>query len=192
MDLEFPALIARLADEQLQAMAAEGTSMAEALMDFCRQPAPEGAGEIGYRDFRARERSWLMHAVDRSWMEHLLSIDDLREGIHLRAHAQRDPLIEYQREASKLFDDMMGVIARRVTQQAFSGTEELDDAGMEVRQLQATQQAVAFAPEMDAGGSVIDENRPSRTYVADREPGRNDPCPCGSGKKYKKCCMLKK
>ena len=189
---EFPALIARLADEQLEAMAAEGRNMAEALMDFCRRPAPEGAGEIGYGDFRARERSWLMHAVDRSWMEHLLAIDDLREGIHLRAHAQRDPLIEYQREASKLFDEMMGVIARRVTQQAFSGTEELDDAGMEVRQLQATHQSVSFAPEMEVGGAVIDENRPSRTYVADKEPGRNDPCPCGSGKKYKKCCMLKK
>ncbi len=187
-----PGLIARLADEQLQAMAASGSSLEAALMDFVRQEPPAGAGVIGYREFRRRERSWLLAAVDKCWMDHLLDIDDLREGIHLRAHAQRDPLVEYQREASALFERMMGIIARRVTQYAFSATEAIADTGTQVRDLQATQQALQMTDGVEEIASEMPETRPTRTYVADKEPGRNDPCPCGSGKKYKKCCMLKK
>ncbi len=186
-----PGLIARLADEQLEAMADPNTSLAAALMDFARQEPPEGAGEIGYREFRYRERSWLLWSVDRSWMEHLLAIDDLREGIHLRAHAQRDPLVEYQREASSLFEEMMAIIARRVTQYAFSRTEAMEDTGMQLRDLEAVQQAVQMSDGIAEADAAMPDTRPARTYVAEKEPGRNDPCPCGSGKKYKKCCMLK-
>ncbi len=187
---EYPGVIARLADEQLEAMAQGEEPLAEALMSLARTAAPEGTGEIGYRQFRIWERGWLLVAVDKSWMEHLLTIDDVREGIHLRAHAQRDPLVEYQREASAMFDEMMAIVARRATQYAFSRTEAMEDAGTQVRDLQATQEAVS----MDDGGedSPMPETRRAGTYVAAAEPGRNDPCPCGSGKKYKKCCMLKK
>ena len=161
-------------------------------MDFVRRDPPPGAGAIGYREFRYRERSWLMAAVDKCWMDNLLSIDDLREVIHLRAHAQRDPLVEYQREASALFEQMMSVIARRVTQYAFSRTEAIEDTGTQLRDLQATQQALQMSEGVDEVASEMPDTRPTRTYVAESEPGRNDPCPCGSGKKYKKCCMLKK
>ncbi len=189
---DYPGLIARLADEQLQVIADGDSSLAAALMDFVRRDPPPGAGVIGYREFRYRERSWLLAAVDRCWMDNLLSIDDLREVIHLRAHAQRDPLVEYQREASALFEQMMSVIARRVTQYAFSRTEAIEDTGTQLRDLQATQQALQMSDGVDEVASEMPDTRPTRTYVAASEPGRNDPCPCGSGKKYKKCCMAKK
>ena len=189
---EYPGVIARLADEQLEAMADAEEPPAEVLMSLVRMSAPEGAGEIGYRDFRIWERGWLLVAVDRSWMEHLLTIDDVREGIHLRAHAQRDPLVEYQREASAMFDEMMAIVARRATQYAFSRTEAMEDAGTQVRDLQATQEAVSMADGGEDSGSPMAETRRGGTYVAASEPGRNEPCSCGSGKKYKKCCMLKK
>lgn len=192
MDAEFPAFSAILADEQLLAMADEAGDLAATLMDFVREETPEGTPQIGYREFRYRERSWLLAAVDKSWMAHLLDVDELREGIHLRAHAQRDPLVEYQREASILFENMMEIIARRLTQYAFTATNAMEDAGTQVRDMQATQSAVDMTDAADGPQSPMPDTRPAQTFVADDEPGRNDPCPCGSGKKYKKCCMLKK
>jgi len=186
-----PGLVARLADEELQEMANSAESLAQTLRELARAVPEEDTPQIGYREFRDRERSWLLASVDKSWMEHLLVVDELREGIHLRAHAQRDPLVEYQREASSLFDEMMAIIGRRLTQYAFSATEVLEDTGTQLRDLQATQQAV----QMIDGDADVDpassDGRPVRTFVAEKEPGRNDPCPCGSGKKYKRCCMLK-
>jgi len=189
---EYPAVIARLADEQLAVIADAKEALAEALISLVRTPPPQGTGEIGYRQFRTWERGWLLVAVDKTWMEHLLAIDDVREGIHLRAHAQRDPLVEYQREASAMFDEMMAIVARRVTQYAFSRTEAMEDAGTQVRDLQATQEAVSITDGGEDPAAPMHDTRPGGTYVAEKEPGRNDPCPCGSGKKYKKCCMLKR
>jgi hypothetical protein len=152
-------------------------AVGEALRELIRQEPAEGQNAIGLREFRHLERYWLLSSVDKAWIHHLLNMDELRDGIHLRGHAQRDPLVEYQREASDLFDELMMVIAQRTTQKAFSGTEAAEMDAFMVRGMQAQ---AADLP--DAG--------PVRT-VNNGEPKvrRNDPCPCGSGKKYKVCCM---
>jgi preprotein translocase subunit SecA len=151
--------------------------LAQALRDLIREEPEEGESPIGLKEFRAMERYWLLSSVDKAWMHHLLNMDELREGIHLRGHAQRDPLIEYQREASDLFDQMMAVVAQRTTQKAFSGTEAAEMDGFMLRGLQ-TQTA-----ELPGAGPV-------RTVTRSEEKiPRNAPCPCGSGKKYKVCCM---
>ncbi len=153
------------------------TDLARQLRDLVREEPDEGESPIGLKDFRRMERYWLLTSVDKAWMAHLLNMDELREGIHLRGHAQRDPLIEYQREASELFDHLMAIIAQRTTQKAFSGTEAAEMDGFMLRGLQTQ---TAELP--DAG--------PVRTVTrGEQKIPRNAPCPCGSGKKYKVCCM---
>ncbi|MFP3903958.1 MAG: SEC-C metal-binding domain-containing protein, partial [Armatimonadota bacterium] len=187
---DYPQFAAVLATEQLETICMEADNPAEALRDYVRQEPPEGAGAIGSRLFRHWERSWLLDAVDESWMEHLRVIDEIREGIHLRGHAQRDPLVEYQREASQAFERLLDVIARGATQSAFSKTETIENAGAQIRQIEATQQAL-YSTGADGEGDgegAGDPHQPATTFVAEEEPGRNDPCPCGSGQKYKRCC----
>ncbi len=151
--------------------------MSAALRALVREEPQEGENVIGLREFRAMERAWLLSSVDRAWMHHLRNMDELREGIHLRGHAQRDPLIEYQKEASELFEQMMMIIAQRTTQKAFSSTEAAELDGFVLRGLQTQ---MAEMPEM-GGKQSMSHSGP--------KIGRNDPCPCGSGKKYKLCCM---
>jgi len=159
------------------ASTADATDLARQLRDLVREEPDEGESPIGLKDFRRMERYWLLTSVDKAWMAHLLNMDELREGIHLRGHAQRDPLIEYQREASELFDHLMAIIAQRTTQKAFSGTEAAEMDGFMLRGLQTQ---TAELP--DAG--------PVRTVTrGEQKIPRNAPCPCGSGKKYKVCCM---
>ena len=147
-----------------------------ALLD--EEPGP-GETAVGHREFRHLERYWLLSAVDKNWMQHLLNMDELRDGIHLRGHAQRDPLIEYQKEASELFNHLLAQIALRTTQKAFSATESVEQDAVIVRDLreQATEGLGAIGPAAPGGAKSAPK------------VGRNDPCPCGSGKKYKLCCM---
>lgn len=147
-----------------------------ALLD--EEPGP-GENTIGHREFRHLERYWLLSSVDKSWMQHLLNMDELRDGIHLRGHAQRDPLIEYQKEASELFEHLLAQIALRTTQKAFSATESVEQDAVIVRDLR--EQATEWSGGIGSGPAVGTRSAP--------KVGRNDPCPCGSGKKYKLCCM---
>jgi preprotein translocase subunit SecA len=151
--------------------------------------------------------------IDHNWQDHLLAVDDLREHVGLRGYAQLDPLHEYQREASLLFEDMMFNIHREVfehfflVQPAYQQPEpEQRVQRMEARQArldevipmapppEESEEMEAMAAEMEAGGGNGPRGgRPQRP--APHTPvrtgpkvGRNEPCPCGSGKKYKKCC----
>jgi hypothetical protein len=166
-----------LAVERLKQLA--GPQLSANLREVVRTEAAEGESPVGLKEFRAMERYWLLSSVDKAWIHHLLNMDELRDGIHLRSHAQRDPLIEYQREASDLFEQLMTVISQRTTQKAFSGTEAADMDGFLLRGLQ-TQSA-----ELPGAGPV----RSGTVQHSEPKIKRNDPCPCGSGKKYKVCCM---
>jgi len=172
----YPYAVHALAMERLRQLA--GPELAQRLSDLVREEPAEGENAIGHREFRQLERYWLLSSVDKAWMQHLLNIDDLRDGISLRAHGQRDPLIEYQREASQLFEELLATIAQRTTQKAFSGTEGVEMHAAAIRDLreQRTEAAVGARSSRPKGGNGNDV-------------GRNDPCPCGSGKKYKYCCM---
>ncbi|NLA58405.1 MAG: preprotein translocase subunit SecA [Firmicutes bacterium] len=132
---------------------------------------------IGKEEMRELERLILLRVMDSKWMEHLRAMDDLREGIGLRAYGQRDPLMEYKFEAYEMFQAMLQAMQEDVVALLFRVrliTEE------QRRQQDRLRQAVTNR-DGDAGQKQVPIRRETKV-------GRNDPCPCGSGKKYKKCC----
>ena len=153
------------------------------------------------------ERVVLLQQLDHHWKEHLAAMDYLRQGIHLRGYAQRNPKQEYKREAFEMFTEMLGMVARQVTvtlcRAQFSATERpVARAPAPSRQLKLQHEeasALAAPAKSAATGPLAGEARPNRrrpppraaavqTYRRARpRVGRNEPCPCGSGKKYKRC-----
>ena len=134
---------------------------------------------IGEEQMRELERLILLRVMDSKWMEHLRAMDDLREGIGLRAYGQRDPLMEYKFEAYEMFQAMLQEMQEDVVQLLFRVrlvTEE------QRRQQDRLRQAVTNRNgDGDGGHKQVPVRR-------ERKVGRNEPCPCGSGKKYKRCC----
>jgi len=142
--------------------------------------------KYGESVMRAFERFLLMREVDFAWKEHLLALDHLKEGIGLRGYGQRDPKNEYKRESYELFQAMKERIEDSAIKKLFS-LEPVSVDAMEARRR---------APEAQATHTRFQSPlRPSRPQVPKtvvrkgEKVGRNDPCPCGSGKKYKKCCL---
>ncbi len=144
-----------------------------------------------------------LQTIDSNWQDHLLAIDDLREGIFLRSYAQKDPLIEFTRDATMMFDEFMLTINKNIFTTFFRAqpmSEEEARRRQRVRETVAQKAAVPSAVHGPAGQGgpqpqAPEESKPRRpkkglsTYRRDRpKVGRNDPCPCGSGKKYKDCC----
>ncbi len=124
----------------------------------------------------------LLQTIDAKWKDHLLSIDHLKEGIGMRAYAQKNPKEEYKREAYALFMDMMGRIRQEVAQKLFRVQLAREE---EVAEMEAEQRRERLALARQ-GGPKPEIQAPSKRAVD--KVGRNDDCPCGSGKKYKKCC----
>ncbi len=134
------------------------------------------------------EKQVLLKSIDNLWVEHLVAIDYLRTGIGLRGYGQRDPLVEYKRETYRMFNELLNLIQKEVVYTIFKMSIgiELAPSIMESGNLQL-QGAVKTAEADNSGTEVIKSK--SKTLNSDgKEVGRNDPCPCGSGKKYKKCC----
>ena len=124
----------------------------------------------------------LLQTIDAHWKDHLLSIDQLKEGIGMRAYAQRNPKEEYKREAYALFMEMMGRIRQEVTRKLFLVQLAREE---EVAEMEAEQRRKRQALARQGGPQPVAQEPVKRE--ADKV-GRNDPCPCGSGKKYKRCC----
>ncbi|MBE7042710.1 MAG: preprotein translocase subunit SecA [Ruminococcaceae bacterium] len=132
--------------------------------------------ESGPEVLREFERVILLQIVDKNWIEHIENMEQLKQGIFLRAFAQHDPLVEYKVEGSDMFDEMNDNIRREMVEMAFR---------VRIKQnIQREQVASPMENLQGAGGA----DKSSRTVVKAPKVGRNDPCPCGSGKKYKKCC----
>jgi preprotein translocase subunit SecA len=137
------------------------------------------------------EKSILLRATDTLWVEHLEAIDHLRR-IGLQGYGQRDPLVEYKREAFRLFNEMQALIDKQVANAIFRIQVAFDVAAQEMqKQFQNTFQtsAVTFTGPAKEGESTTASvsNPPSQQDERFKDVGRNDPCPCGSGKKFKKC-----
>lgn len=153
----------------------------------CDSLAEQHSGE--YPPFDFFERSILLQILDAQWKDHLHSMDGLREGIGLRGYASRDPKIEYQREGYALFDEMNARIDQQVMQLVMRfalppapGQEPIEPPAGSGPQLQAPPRAAASGPLARPGSG--------KAAAGDKKVGkvgRNDPCPCGSDKKYKKC-----
>jgi len=148
--------------------------------------------EFGEGTLRYLERVIMLQSVDHHWKDHLLAIDQLKEGIGLRGYAQIDPRIEYQKEAYQLFLEMLDRIKRDTVEKLFAiqiaKEEEVKD--MRLPRKQTFFLSRGAEPGVTSGGET--ESGKGVTVRRDgKKVGRNDPCPCGSGKKYKKCCLLK-
>ena len=148
-------------------------------------------------DMRLVEKQVMLQLLDQRWKEHLASMDQLRQGIHLRAYAQKQPKQEFKRESFELFQTLLYNIKydviRTLSRMQLENPEELAAAERQ-RRAQAEQQMQfqhAAATELGASQANGAEEQPVRAapFVRDdRKVGRNEPCPCGSGKKYKQCC----
>jgi preprotein translocase subunit SecA len=148
---------------------------------------------VGEEQFTPFMRMVLLQSLDTHWREHLAALDYLRQGIHLRGYAQKNPKQEYKREAFELFSQLLDSVKLEVTRtlltvriQTREQAEELEQAAQAIEE-SATQLSNVTYTHPNEDGSVSSETDP--TTVADEVPrvGRNDPCPCGSGKKYKQC-----
>jgi preprotein translocase subunit SecA len=128
-------------------------------------------------DMREFERVALLGSVDRRWMDHIDAMDQLRDGIALRAYGQRDPVIEYKMEGYDMFDEMIRLIQEDTLRRLYMA--------MLVRPPERKEIATPVATSHGGGGDGTVKKRPAS---AKTKVGRNDPCPCGSGKKYKECC----
>ena len=117
----------------------------------------------------------LLSAVDNRWMDHIDAMDQLRDGIGYRAYAQKDPVVEYKIESAHMFDELIHLIREDTVRRIYQARVE--------RTPERVQQAKPVEAHL-AG----DQPRQPRKVAASKKVGRNEPCPCGSGKKYKNCC----
>ncbi|RFU45738.1 preprotein translocase subunit SecA [Paraburkholderia sp. DHOC27] len=166
--------------------------------------------QVGRDSFSSFERSIMLQTLDRSWREHLAALDHLRQGIHLRGYAQKNPKQEYKREAFELFAAMLDAVKLEVTrvvmnvqiqspEQLEIAADEYEEQGshlenVEFRHAEFAEAAAPVAAEAATAAMIGDAmshgtHAPAEQPLGDNVPkvGRNDPCPCGSGKKYKQC-----
>ena len=187
--LDLPADVDRLSRPELE----------EKLVDQIKSKYEEKEQQIGTETMRWYERIVMLQIIDQQWKDHLLALDHLKEGIGLRGYGQRDPLVEYKKESFQLFEELwerateemvrMLFVLRPVTEQE---EEQLLGARARRQQKQLSYSGSEEPVQPAWGGR---ESMDERTAVAVKtvarttpKVGRNEPCPCGSGKKYKKCC----
>jgi preprotein translocase subunit SecA len=187
--------LANLTVEGLTEMATEKMMEAYERKEAMLVPSPDL--------MRRLERFATLHVIDNAWQEHLYEIDRMREGIHLRAYGQLDPLVQYKKEAFSMFEELWDRLDEEILKTIFSAEmAEVEPARhrMPVNMRMIHQEAPAMtqmpAERTESAGDGVDEpeaaepapSRPKQMPVrVEKKVGRNDPCPCGSGKKYKKC-----
>ncbi len=135
---------------------------------------------VGEERFRELERAVLLQNVDRNWMDHIDAMEDLKDSIRLQSYAQRDPVTEYRIQGADMFDAMVDDIRDRTARMILSVTVKTQDV-----------KRVQLAKPIQEGFEGTVKKQPKKVNVtrkAQESVGRNDLCPCGSGKKYKKCC----
>ncbi len=133
--------------------------------------------EVGSEVMREFERVMLLRTVDKNWIEHIENMEQLKQGIRLRAFAQQDPIVAYKSVGSEMYDEMNEAIRRETVELIFK---------VKIRREQEVKREQVAKPINASHGDGSDNA--SKTVVKAAKIGRNDPCPCGSGKKYKHCC----
>ncbi len=170
---------------ELGEMAQDGIrreAVTEHIQNKIREFYESKESEIGPETMRQIERYIMLQTLDFLWKDHLLNMDHLREGIGLRGYAQRDPLHEYKREGFDMFSSLMNRLSYDVCEKLFR-VQPVSETDMErlERRRRTEQQRMTLSR-----GEEEENKKPVKRH--DKKVGRNDPCPCGSGKKYKKCC----
>jgi preprotein translocase subunit SecA len=154
-------------------------SMRERLISQIKDAYEKKESEISSEMMRYIEKILLLQVVDTQWKDHLLAMDHLKEGIGLRGYGQRDPLVEYKKEAFEMFADMTGRISTEVLRRLFKIQVQKQET---LKREPVKQKQVSY--NRGEGSSSV------QTVRRGKKVGRNEPCPCGSGKKYKKCCGI--
>jgi preprotein translocase subunit SecA len=157
--------------------------LSDALVEKVRQRYEEKEKLFGPPMMRWLERRIILDIVDTQWKDHLLSLDHLKEGIGLRGYGQKDPLVEFKKEAFTLFEEMMGRIDSETIRYLFLIQPARPEE--EAREIERRQRRQQQQLQYQTGPAQAEAPKPVRTGA---KVGRNDTCPCGSGKKYKKCC----
>ena len=172
--LYFPKFTVRFTDEELKEKTAEDITDAftSAAAAYYEQKEQEFTSPV----MREVERVVLLRVVDEYWMDHIDAMADLRQGIRLRAYAQTDPVIAYKKESLDMFEEMISAIQSETVRRLYSVRLKKDEEIKRERVAKATGESV--------GGDGTVKKQPRRV----QKIGRNDPCSCGSGKKYKNCC----
>ena len=172
--LYFPKFTVRFTDEELKEKTAADVTEAftTAAAAYYEQKEQEFTSPV----MREVERVVLLRVVDEYWMDHIDAMADLRQGIRLRAYAQTDPIIAYKKESLDMFEEMISAIQSEPVRRLYSVRIKKDQEIKRERVAKATGESV--------GGDGTVKKQPRRV----QKIGRNDPCPCGSGKKYKNCC----
>jgi preprotein translocase subunit SecA len=155
----------------------------DALIEKAKARYEEKEKLFGAQMMRWLERHITLDIVDAQWKDHLLSLDHLKEGIGLRGYGQVDPLVEFKKEAFTLFEDMMERIDTEVVRFLYLMQPARPEE--EARQIERRQRRAQQELQLQTGSEKAEAPKSVRTGA---KIGRNDPCPCGSGKKYKKCC----
>jgi len=178
----------------------ENTEIKERITEAVFREYQQRETQIGAERMRHMERMVLLNTIDSKWKDHLYAMDQLKEGIGLRSFAHRDPLIEYKKEGFAMFEGMYASIGQEVSEIIFK--IQPVGAPSKVRgvfsslpqhlvhdELSPMSQRIAAQSKGALAGPESQEPPKPRPIQSDvPKVGRNDPCPCGSGKKYKKCC----
>jgi len=152
-------------------------SLRESLTSEIRRAYEQKESEIGGDIMKYLEKVVMLQVIDTQWKEHLLAMDHLKEGIGLRGYGQKDPLVEYKKEAFDIFAEMTSRISTEVVSRLFK---------IQVQKKETLREPVKQTRLNYNRG----ESASAQTMRRGKKVGRNDPCPCGSGKKYKKCCGI--
>ncbi|MGE4460404.1 preprotein translocase subunit SecA [Stenotrophomonas acidaminiphila] len=176
--------------KQHEELDAEG--IAQAVAAHIEQHFEQKEAAVGAETMRALEKHVMLTVLDQSWKEHLARMDYLRQGIYLRGYAQKQPKQEYKKEAFELFSEMLENVKREVIQllsrvRIRSEEEVAAMEALERQQAEARLQMSQFQHQDNGGYSADEEAADVQAALAEPKVGRNDPCPCGSGKKYKHC-----
>jgi preprotein translocase subunit SecA len=154
------------------------------LFDEIKQTYESKEQEIGSEALRYLEKMITLQVLDTQWKDHLLSMDHLKEGVGLRGYGQRDPLVEYKKEAFEIFADLSNRVASEVVARLMK---------IQIAREETVEKKFVPRPTRmiyGRGDVGVGESAKPQTVVKDRKIGRNEPCICGSGKKYKKCCGI--
>ena len=160
----------------------------EKLQEIAEQAYAAQEETIGAEGLRYLERVILLQIVDTHWKEHLLNLDHLKEGIGLRGYGQKNPLQEYKKEGFEMFSAMIETIREKTLSTLFmikiASEDDVDREALEKRKREQSEM------RMSRGRDAEQAQQPLKREG--EKIGRNSPCPCGSGKKYKKCCGRKR
>jgi preprotein translocase subunit SecA len=163
----------------------------ESVWEKLRTKYAEKEQQVGVEAMRTYERIIMLNIIDAQWKDHLLSIDHLKQGIGLVGYGQKDPLVEYKKQSFDLFQEMLDRIDRLTIRSLFNLQVVTEQSPEQLQQRRPPRRpsALSFTGPNQGAAAAGEEAGRVKTITRDQpKVGRNELCPCGSGKKYKKCC----